>query len=232
MVPVVTLGLPADYAIDGWGRRIMYAVDPRFTAPSALTPYTTLAGPMTGNTAGTNTVSSIASTSGLSVGMGVVGSGIPPGTTITGVAASSITLSTVALTTVPNNILAFYKSGIGSPIITVADATTRMTVNDASSNPKTTKAAYVLISFGPNGHGAFPRGGSLGANLGSRYVAHHRRVEQSGWSRKSCHCSNSAVAQTFDGIFVQKTATQDSTHPDHTYDFDDVVACFATRFQS
>lgn len=34
MVPTRTLGLSDDYAIDGWGRRIMYAVDAYATSPS------------------------------------------------------------------------------------------------------------------------------------------------------------------------------------------------------
>ena len=39
MVPITSLHLPQDYAIDGWGNRIMYAVDARFTASGAMTPY-------------------------------------------------------------------------------------------------------------------------------------------------------------------------------------------------
>lgn len=37
MVPTKTLQLPDDYAIDGWGRRIMYAVDVNLTAASGFT---------------------------------------------------------------------------------------------------------------------------------------------------------------------------------------------------
>ena len=75
-VPTKTLGLPDDYAFDGWGCWIMYAV-------------------------------STAMTQG------------------------------VAFSTIP-----------------ATDVTTRLTVNDASGNAKTTKAAYVLVSFGPDGFGA------------------------------------------------------------------------------
>ncbi len=36
MVPTVTPKLPDDYAIDGWGNRIMYSVDNRYTASNAF----------------------------------------------------------------------------------------------------------------------------------------------------------------------------------------------------
>ena len=83
MVPVRTLGLPDDYAIDGWGRRIMYAVD--FTATSP--PFTTnISLPDTGGPSGW-----------------------------------------------------------------------RIFILDYNDNYKTTLALYALISYGPNGHGGFPR---------------------------------------------------------------------------
>jgi prepilin-type N-terminal cleavage/methylation domain-containing protein len=148
MVPTKTLGLSDDYAFDGWGRRIMYAVDMRFTAASAFT-------------------------------------------------------------TIP-----------------ATDSTPRMTVNDSSGNAKTTTAAYVLLSMGPNGHGALPRGsGTANLNIAaSRINVGSVNTDE----QNNCDCSSSAAATGLDGVFVQKTATQDSTTPNHTNDFDDAVA-FGTR---
>lgn len=37
MVPTRTLGLPDEYALDGWGRKIEYVVDDRYVAASAFT---------------------------------------------------------------------------------------------------------------------------------------------------------------------------------------------------
>ena len=148
MVPTKTLRLSDDYAFDGYGRRIMYAVDARFTANNAF-----------------------------------------------------ITIN-------------------------ASDTITRMTVNDSSGNPKTTTAAYVLLSMGPNGHGAYPRGtGTANLNIASSRI----NVGSVNTDElNNCDCSSSAVATGLDGVFVQKTATQDSSTPNHTDDFDDVVA-FATR---
>lgn len=39
MVPVKTLRLPDDYALDGWGDRIFYAIDRRATGTNAFTTY-------------------------------------------------------------------------------------------------------------------------------------------------------------------------------------------------
>lgn len=39
MVPVKTLRLPDEYALDGWGNRIVYAADARVTATDAFTTY-------------------------------------------------------------------------------------------------------------------------------------------------------------------------------------------------
>jgi prepilin-type N-terminal cleavage/methylation domain-containing protein len=103
--------------------------------------------------------------------------------------------------------------------ITASDSTTRLTVNDASGNARTTNAMYVLLSAGPNGYGAFPRiGGSTRIQTGGVNVN----------EQNNCDCNNTGpggaiAATTFDGVFVQKLPTQDPTTPNHTNDFDDIV---------
>ena len=82
-LPVKTLGLPDDYAaLDGWGRRIMYAVDRRMTASDVLTiNFSTPT--LNGNTSnGSKTINNFSSTLGLTIGSSVTGSGIPVGATI------------------------------------------------------------------------------------------------------------------------------------------------------
>lgn len=141
MVPTKTLRLPDDYAFDGWGRRIMYAVSTAMTQQNAFI-------------------------------------------------------------TIP-----------------ASDGTTRMTVNDASAHAITTMAAYVLASLGTYGHGAYPRGGgSTPINYGTTNTDH----------RNNCDCDINAVWTGFDGVFVQKTPTQDPTTPNYTNDFDDIVV-YGTR---
>lgn len=143
MVPTKTLGLPDDYAFDGWGRRMMYAVD---------------------------------------VGLNRVN----------------------GFTTIP-----------------ASDTSTRMTVKDASGNAKTTKAAYVLISYGPNGHGAIPRfGGYTRISSGS--------VNADELTNCGCNSNGNQVGGGITGTFVQKAPTQDPTQTNHTDDFDDIVV-FGTR---
>lgn len=121
MVPTKTLRLPDDYAFDGWGRRIMYAVSGNMTEDNAFTT------------------------------------------------------------------------------INANDTTDRVTVNDASGNPKTTVAAYVLISFGANGHGGYPRvGGTARVNAASINAD----------ELENCDCDSNALATGFDKIFVQRDPSQ------------------------
>jgi hypothetical protein len=111
-----------------------------------------------------------------------------------------------------------------NPVILGTDTIQRMTVNDQSGNAKTTTAAYVLASFGPNGHGAFPRNG---AALNARINAGSNHADE----LKNCDCTNAAVSNAIipAGTFVQEQPNQTAAHlTDPTYFFDDVVA-YGTR---
>lgn len=136
MVPTKTLGLPDEYALDGWGRRIFYAVDRRAT--TATTAFTTIA---------------------------------------------------------------------------ISDTTTRFTVKDASGTSITTKAIYVLLSAGLNGHGAYQRNGAARINAGSTNTD----------EQDNCDCDDEAVATGLDGIFIQKLPTQDASDATVRNNFDDIV---------
>ena len=114
---------------------------------------------------------------------------------------------------------------MGDPRVTgipVSDTGTRFTVNNSAGTAATTKAAYVLISFGPDGFGAYPRSGG---------ATRIDTLSTNTYQKNNCDCQDSSgsIATTaFDGVFVQKPATQDSTTPNHTNDFDDIVV-YATR---
>lgn len=140
MVPTKTLRLPDDMAIDGWGRRIAYAVDRRMTD-----------------------------------------------------------FDQVAVTGMD-------------------DATVRFTVNDTSGTARTTQAAYVLISYGPNGHGAYPRSGGV-----TRIDANSENANE----QENCDCDEDVAEAALDGVFVQGPPTEDSANIDNA--FDDMVA-YGTRF--
>lgn len=143
MVPTKTLGLSDDYAFDGWGRRIDYAVDMNFTKTNAFS----------------------------------------------------------------------------SANIPASDTTTRMTIKTASSGGATITqlAAYVLISFGPDGHGAFPRGAS---------ATPINENSTNADEKDNCDCDGFANATGLDGEFIQKAPTQNVN--DLTDTFDDMVV-YATR---
>jgi type II secretory pathway pseudopilin PulG len=136
-VPTKTLRLPDEYAFDGWGRRILYAVDTSFTTTDAF---------------------------------------------------------------------------ISVPVTEVPTPPARITVENLAGDAITTLAAYTLVSYGANGHGAYPR------NSTTRFAA-------PGASAKeliNCHCDASGVDDATDyDTFVQ--GVQSST-------FDDMVV-YGTRAQ-
>ena len=145
MVPTRALELPDDYAINGWGRRIIYAVDNRFTGTNAFTVT------------------------------------VPIGTTTSFLEIAAATGGTI----------------------------------------KTTMAAYVLMSTGPNGHGGWPRNFS-GASIARISSGSVNTDEQT-----NCHCTATATAKVYGKIFIQHLPTLD---PSNILDsFDDVVV-YGTRF--
>lgn len=105
----------------------------------------------------------------------------------------------------------------GFNIVTGYDPTQRMTINNEQGNPNTQLAVYVLVSYGPNGHGGYPRkGGTTRINAGSTNLD----------ELNNCDCDNSATATGLDGIFVQKDP---SLNPTNNLDaYDDVVE-YGTR---
>ena len=107
--------------------------------------------------------------------------------------------------------------------IPITNATARLTINAATAGPtKTTLAVYVLISFGPNGHGAWPRNSS---GTIARISAKSVNTDE----LTNCHCQSTAVESNFTKVFVQKMATLD---PSNILDsFDDIVV-YATRARS
>jgi len=235
MVPTTTLHLPDDYAIDGWGRRIMYTVDARFTANGALVPYATSPITMKGTTNNTVTITGLTSTSGLSVGMYVYGAAIPPGDTIATITNSTAITLTSAVTSalIFNDYLTFYTTPIPmwNPVIVSTDSIQsiqRIIVNDQSGSSKTTAGAYVVVSFGPNGHGGYPRympSGATPSNYSRISSGSQHPDEQS-----NCDCDNNAVSYNPipGGTFVQEQPNYSGNIGDPMYYFDDVVA-FATR---
>jgi len=93
-----------------------------------------------------------------------------------------------------------------------------MSIYDGSSTPtaisgtaRTTVAIAMVMSFGPNGHGAYQFSG-VRKSSGSNNID----------ELQNCHCDNTATATAFDYKFVQHPPTTTSSS-DPTYNFDDIV---------
>jgi len=106
-------------------------------------------------------------------------------------------------------------------IFPASDTTMRMTMlnpaGEFTSAPDTTYAAYVLISFGPDGHGGYSRSGST-----TRLSSGSQNTDE----KQNCDCDSNAVTTGLNGVFIQKDPTLNSTNRADT--FDDIVA-YATR---
>ena len=97
------------------------------------------------------------------------------------------------------------------------DSTTRIAIKNSSALNATTQAAYALVSFGANGHGAYPRSGGA-----TRINASSTNSDE----QINCHCTSGAAANPFLPTFVQKDITLNSASRYDT--FDDIVV-YATR---
>lgn len=189
MIPARTLGLPDEYALDGWGRRFTYIVDKRATKASTVL----LANNPVTITYGSNTINISYIAHPLVAGDTVVISG---STSVGTVPASTINRTYVYTGTtalgswMPNsaNVFNVYSStlgaiGVGS--VTGGGANVRVTVvlgrcdgvhQAASQTPAIAisasgngpgsgkNAVLAIISHGKNGHGAFLANGSSVAN--------------------------------------------------------------------
>jgi type II secretory pathway pseudopilin PulG len=108
-------------------------------------------------------------------------------------------------------------------VYTVAvPATGSLTIKDVNANTIISgKAMYTLLSAGPNGHGAYPRaGGSTTINSGS--------INANELINCACVSATGVPNANSSAIFIQNTATRDSTAAGGTNDFDDFVV-YATR---
>lgn len=106
--------------------------------------------------------------------------------------------------------------------IAVDNTTTRMTVKNSAGSAKTSLAAYVVISYGPNGHGAYQR------NAASTIAARLSFGTTNANELENCDCDDDGetVPAEIDGVFVQGPATESPSTPKTA--FDDVVV-YATR---
>lgn len=104
---------------------------------------------------------------------------------------------------------------------TIGAIVVKKNYNDLLAYATTYKGIYALISFGANGHGAYQRS-TIAANS-TRF----NNASSNSNELKNCHCDSSAVATTFDRIFVQTSQTGTTTIANK---FDDTVRV-KTRMQ-
>ncbi len=111
------------------------------------------------------------------------------------------------------------------PVTEVVPAVDRITVTDETGTAKTTQAAYAVLCFGPDGHGAYPRNVVAGTRISFAAPPQHPIVNVNELT--NCHCSGiDGTSATFSPNFVQGMATQD---PTNQYNLFDDILVYATR---
>lgn len=119
--------------------------------------------------------------------------------------------ATNAFTTIPVNDV----DGSGNPV-------SRITVNGSASSTLTSRAAYVLLSYGPNAHGAYSRG------TGTTAPVVINAASTNPYELVNCSCTSGAVySAPVSFSFYQMLFSQDPT--DIHKSFDDIVL-YATRY--
>jgi prepilin-type N-terminal cleavage/methylation domain-containing protein len=86
-----------------------------------------------------------------------------------------------------------------------------ITVNDSSGTARTTKAAYVLVSHGANGHGGYTPNGTV-------FNAASTNTDE----QTNCHCTSAGAASTYSPTYVEKLPTINAGSI--TDRFDDLVS--------
>jgi type II secretory pathway pseudopilin PulG len=88
---------------------------------------------------------------------------------------------------------------------------TAIKILDAARAVRSTSAAYALISYGKNGHGAYPATGS------TRYSTGSANADE----LFNCHCTSAAANDTYDGNYVQRNQNLNAVTAANY--FDDIV---------
>ena len=88
-----------------------------------------------------------------------------------------------------------------------------LTIKDSADTDRTTKAAYVILSHGPNGHGGFTLSGNK-FDVDSQNAHEHM----------NCSCDDGMDFVDYYGTFYQHMEQYETGHPDERdYYFDDLV---------
>jgi len=110
----------------------------------------------------------------------------------------------------------FTKSDALSTVSLTDTSTTRITMRSVNDVVKSSIAAYTLISYGINGHGAYPRYTDSVGGYPRKLSGSVNTMEQ-----MNCYCDSGGAAATFGRIFYQ--APYATTTNVTTNTFDDMV---------